>query len=59
MGQKPQGYLPLREVIFINLKKRARMNCSVAEILVTSGSLQAIDSVNSLLVGVGDTVIVE
>jgi 2-aminoadipate transaminase len=59
MGHGPQGYRPLREVISKNLRTRAGLICSVEEILVTSGSLQAIDFVNSLLVGVGDTVIVE
>ena len=59
MGHGSQGYRPLREVISKNLRTRAGLFCSVEEILVTSGSLQAIDYVNSLLVGVGDIVIVE
>ena len=59
MGHGPQGYRPLREVVQKNLKNRAGLTCSVDEILVTSGSLQAIDFVNQLLVDPGDTVLIE
>lgn len=59
VGHGPQGYRPLRETIATKLKKRAALECSVDEILVTSGSLQALDLVNNLFVAPGDTVIAE
>ena len=55
----PQGYLPLRELIAANLKARAQLNCDPSQILVTSGSLQALDLVNALLLEKGDTVLIE
>ncbi len=59
MGQGPQGYLPLRELIVEKLKNRAGLDCHTDEILVTSGSLQAMDLVNEMLVDRGDTVLIE
>lgn len=59
MGQGPQGYLPLREMIADKLENRAGLKCHTDEILVTSGSLQAMDFVNELLVNPGDTVLIE
>ncbi|MDP6954161.1 MAG: PLP-dependent aminotransferase family protein [Alphaproteobacteria bacterium] len=59
MGQGPQGYLPLREVIARILRKNTAMTCEADEILVTSGSLQAIDLVNAVMIEPGDTAIVE
>lgn len=55
----PQGYLPLREFLVNKLKKYAEIECTTDNILLTSGSLQAIDLINSALVKPGDTVIVE
>lgn len=55
----PQGYLPLRELVAANLNRRAGMSCSVDQILITSGSLQALDLVNTLLLQAGDTVLIE
>jgi len=55
----PLGYRPLREFIARKLLRDAGMPCSAEEILITSGSLQGLDLVNQLLVGPGDTVIVE
>ncbi|HJP21890.1 MAG TPA: PLP-dependent aminotransferase family protein [Alphaproteobacteria bacterium] len=55
----PQGYRPLREFVAAKLKSRASLACSADEILITSGSLQALDLVNALLIEAGDTVIVE
>jgi 2-aminoadipate transaminase len=55
----PQGYRPLREYLVQKLKAYSGMDCDPDEILLTSGSLQGMDLVNSLLVRAGDTVIVE
>ena len=55
----PLGYRPLREFLSAKLKDHAAIACSPDEILVTSGSLQGLDLVNSLLLARGDTVIVE
>lgn len=55
----PQGYLPLREFLVTKLKKYAGIDCSVDDILLTSGSLQAMDLINDALLAAGDTVIVE
>ena len=55
----PQGYLPLRDFLVSKLKRDADISCTSDEILITSGSLQGIDLVNALLVGPGDTVIIE
>ena len=55
----PLGYLPLRKFIIKKLKKGANINCSEEEILIVSGSLQALDLVNSTLLKNGDTVIIE
>ncbi len=55
----PLGYLPLREYIARKLRRDAGIDCSVDEILITSGSLQGLDLVNQVLLAPGDTVIVE
>ena len=55
----PQGYLPLRRFISGQLKKSADINCSEKEILIVSGSLQALDLVNETFLRKGDTVIIE
>ena len=55
----PQGYLPLRKFISKQLKKSASINCSEKEVLVVSGSLQALDLVNQTFLRKGDTVIIE
>lgn len=55
----PQGYRPLREFLAAKLKRDAGLNCTYDEILLTSGSLQAIDLVNAALLTRGDTVIIE
>src|SRR5882757_7490905 len=53
----PQGYRPLREFLAAKLKRDAGMTCTYDDILLTSGSLQAIDLVNTALLARGDTVI--
>jgi 2-aminoadipate transaminase len=55
----PLGYRPLRAFLARKLKRHADMVCDPEEILITSGSLQAIDLVNALLLARGDTVVVE
>ena len=55
----PQGYRPLREFLAIKLKRDAGIGCSADDILIVSGSLQALDLVNAALLTRGDTVIVE
>jgi 2-aminoadipate transaminase len=55
----PLGYRPLREFLAQKLKRTAGITCAADEILITSGSLQALDLVNGILLSRGDTVIVE
>ncbi|MDO8877942.1 MAG: PLP-dependent aminotransferase family protein [Pseudolabrys sp.] len=55
----PQGYRPLRDFLADKLKRDAGMACAADDILIVSGSLQALDLVNSALLTHGDTVIVE
>lgn len=55
----PQGYLPCREFVAKKLKKYCDIDATADDILLTSGSLQAMDLVNKLLLEAGDTVIVE
>ncbi|MGE4218442.1 MAG: PLP-dependent aminotransferase family protein, partial [Alphaproteobacteria bacterium] len=55
----PQGYRPLREFIAETLNRRTGMTCSADDVLVTSGSLQALDLINALLLAPGDTAIAE
>src|SRR5438552_7459214 len=59
LANGPQGYLPLREFLVQKLKRDAGIACTADEILVTSGSLQALDLVNGVLLARGDTVIIE
>jgi 2-aminoadipate transaminase len=55
----PQGYRPLREFLAGKLKRDAGMTCSYDDILIVSGSLQALDLINGVLLARGDTVIIE
>jgi 2-aminoadipate transaminase len=55
----PQGYRPLREFLAQKLKRTAGIICTADEILLTSGSLQALDLVNGILLARGDTIITE
>jgi 2-aminoadipate transaminase len=59
LNSGPQGYLPLRDFIAAKLKRDAGMACGSDDILIVSGSLQALDLVNQALLARGDTVIVE
>ncbi len=59
LGGSPQGYLPLRRFICDKLGVRANSPAEPDEILITSGSLQALDLVNQAMLSPGDTVIIE
>jgi 2-aminoadipate transaminase len=59
LNSGPQGYRPLREFLSQKLKRDAGMICSADDILIVSGSLQALDLANGALLARGDTVIVE
>ena len=59
LNSGPQGYRALREFLVAKLKADAGIACAADDILITSGSLQAIDIVNSTLLARGDTVIIE
>lgn len=59
LNSGPQGYRPLREFLVSKLKADARIACTADDILITSGSLQALDLVNATLLTRGDTVIIE
>ena len=59
LASGPQGYLALREFLVAKLKRDAGIVCRPDEILITSGSLQALDLVNGVLLAPGDTVLIE
>ena len=59
LAHGPQGYRPLREFLAAKLKRDASMACNADDIMIVSGSLQALDLVNHTLLARGDTVIVE
>ncbi len=59
LAHGPQGYGPLREFLVAKLQRDAAITCSADDILIVSGSLQALDLVNHSLLARGDTVIVE
>jgi 2-aminoadipate transaminase len=59
LANGPQGYRPLREFLTAKLKRDAGIQCSADDIMIVSGSLQALDLVNQTLLTRGDTVMVE
>jgi 2-aminoadipate transaminase len=59
MDSGPQGHLPLREFICDCLNTRAGIAATPEEVLLTSGSLQAMDLVNKALLNAGDVVLLE
>jgi 2-aminoadipate transaminase len=59
LAHGPQGYRPLREFLTAKLKRDAGIDCTADDILIVSGSLQALDLVNATLLSRGDTVVVE
>lgn len=58
-GTGPLGYRPLREFVAETLQKKAAMEVSPDEVLITSGSLQALDLINRLMLQPGDTILIE
>src|SRR5262245_3958192 len=59
LNSGPQGYRGLREFLVAKLKADASIACTVDDILITSGSLQALDLINGTMLARGDTVIIE
>ena len=59
LGGSPLGHEPLREFIAGALAARAGLDCAADQVLVVSGSLQALDLVNAAMLAPGDTVIIE
>ncbi len=59
LNSGPQGYRALRDFVVGKLQRDAGIRCTADDILITSGSLQALDLVNHTLLTRGDTVILE
>ena len=59
LASGPQGYKPLREFLAAKLNSDAGIACTFDDILIVSGSLQALDLINSVFLTRGDTVIIE
>src|SRR6201992_1723060 len=59
LASGPQGYRPLREFLCAKLKRDAGIAATADDIMIVSGSLQALDLVNHTLLARGDTVIIE
>jgi 2-aminoadipate transaminase len=59
LAHGPQGYRPLREFLTAKLRRDAGMSVNADDIMIVSGSLQALDLVNQTLLTRGDTVLVE
>jgi 2-aminoadipate transaminase len=59
LASGPQGYRPLRDFLTAKLRRDAGIDCVADDILIVSGSLQALDLVNQTLLAHGDTVIIE
>lgn len=55
----PQGYRPLRDWLTGRLKSWCGMDVTADNIIVTSGSLQALDLVHEVLLEPGDVVVIE
>jgi len=59
LASGPQGYRALRQFLTAKLKRDAGIDCTADDIMIVSGSLQALDLVNATLLARGDTVIIE
>src|SRR5204863_5023954 len=59
LANGPQGYRPLREFLVKKLKRDAGIACTADDLMIVSGSLQALDLVNTTLLARGDTVLIE
>jgi GntR family transcriptional regulator/MocR family aminotransferase len=55
----PQGAQALREAIAIHLQRSRRVNCDASQVIVVSGSQQALDIIARVLIEVGDVVAIE
>ena len=54
-----EGYLPLREYIAKRYKEKKQLNISADNILITSGSQQALDLLGKIFINKGDHLIIE
>lgn len=54
-----EGYLPLRQWIAARYKKRKGMDIDPNDVLITTGSQQALDLVSKVIVNAGDPVVIE
>src|SRR5262249_10494038 len=59
LANGPPSYRPLREILAAQLQPAAGISCTFDDILIVSGSLQALDLVNAALLARGDTVVIE
>jgi len=59
LASGPQGYRPLRDFLASSLETSSGMRQTADDVLIVSGSLQALDLVNDVLLEPGDMVIVE
>src|SRR3954453_16877947 len=59
LAQGPQGYLGLRQFVADKLARWRGISAGPDDVLITSGSGQAIDLINQVLLEPGDTVILE
>ena len=59
LASGPQGYRPLREFLSAKLKRDAGIQCGADDVMIVSGSLQALDLINHTLLARGDTLITE
>ncbi|MFZ6656669.1 PLP-dependent aminotransferase family protein [Undibacterium sp. TJN19] len=55
----PAGYIPLRELLAVYLKAARGVNCSPEQIIITSGSQQALYLLSTMLLDRGDSAWVE
>jgi len=59
LGGSPLGYEPLRNFVMGDLGARAGIEGNADNVLMVSGSLQALDLVNEAMLSPGDTVLIE
>ncbi len=59
LGGSPLGYEPLRQFVIAGLGARAGIDGDPDNVLMVSGSLQALDLVNKAMLSPGDTVLIE
>ena len=59
LGDAPQGFGPLRAFVAEKLGARSGIACTADDVMLTSGSLQAMDLINGLFLAPGNTVVME